>query len=277
MRIQRTLSESAFLVNESRARRVDISKDRFAQLWVSKATSDLWGDFTAEVYPYDAIELSLRNRFFLDTLRFFVRSTKNPVFVNIGAGFTSYPFLVDEPCRFIEVDLETVVNYKQKQVETWMKKGRMPKRNIEFIPTDLCKPGDRKRLQTWLITALADKPSFLLFEGITYYLDESVLHALFEMCTAIQNLGSVLAFDYWDSLIAENPVFLRFKKFCATRFGHAETHYTLLDEEFIHELQGYTAVEQTDIQELEKRYTDTVLLKNYCEILPENYIVLQRI
>ncbi len=276
MSIQRTLSESAFLVNESRARRVDISQDQFAHLWVSKATRDLWEDFTARVYPYDAIELGLRNRFFLDTLRFFVRSAKNPVFVNIGAGFTSYPFLVKEPCRIIEVDLDHVIDFKRKKIKTWIKNGRMPKRMVEFIPADLCSAGDRKRLQTRLISALADAPSFLLLEGITYYLDEAVLHALFEMCAAIQRSGSVLAFDYWDPTITENPVFLRFKKFCAERFGHKETHYTFCNEEFIHGIQGYTLVEQTDIQKLEKRYTDSALLKNSYEILPENYVVLQR-
>jgi O-methyltransferase involved in polyketide biosynthesis len=276
MKIQRTLFESAFLVNESRARRVDISQDRHAQLWVSKATRELWEDFTAKVYPYDAIELGLRNRFFLDTLRFFVRSAKNPVFVNIGAGFTSYPFLVEESCRYIEVDLEHVIDFKRKQIETWIKNGRMPERKIEFIPADLCSAGDRKRLQTRLTSSLVDTPSFLLLEGITYYLDEAVLHALFEMCAAIQRPGSVLAFDYWNPFIKSNPVFLRFKKYFAERFDHKETHYTFFDEEFIHTIHEYTPVEWTDIQKLETRYTDTIMLKNTLEILPENYVVLQR-
>lgn len=276
MSIQRTLSESAFLVNESRARRVDISQDRFARLWVSKTTRELWEDFTARVYPYDAIELGLRNRFFLESLRFFVRSTQEPVFVNIGAGFTSYPFLVEEPCRSIEVDLEHVIDFKRKKIITWIKNGRMPKRKLEFISADLCRSSDRKQLQARLISSLADAPSFLLLEGITYYLDEATLHALFEMCAAIQRSGSVLAFDYWDPAIAENPVFLRFKKFCAERFGHKETHYTFFDEEFIHGIPGYTPVEQTDIQRLERQYTQTALLVNSHEILPENYVVLKR-
>jgi O-methyltransferase involved in polyketide biosynthesis len=276
MSIQRTLSESAFLVNESRARRVDISQDRFARLWVSKTTRELWEDFTARVYPYDAIELGLRNRFFLESLRFFVRSAQNPVFVNIGAGFTSYPFLVEEPCRSIEVDLEHVIDFKRKKIATWIKNGRMPKRTIEFISADLCRSSDRKQLQARLTSSLADAPSFLLLEGITYYLNEAVLHALFEMCAAIQRPGSVLAFDYWDPTIAENPVFLRFKKFCSERFGHKETRYTFFDEEFIHGIPGYTSVEQTDIQRLERQYTQTALLVNSLEILPENYVVLKR-
>jgi len=277
MSIQRTLSESAFLVNESRARSVNISQDQFAWLWVSESTRKLWEDFTAMVYPYDALELGLRNRFFLDTLRFFVRSAQNPVFVNIGAGFTSYPFLIQDSCRYFEVDVGPVIDFKQKQIDKWIKNGRMPKRKLEFIAADLCRPGDRIRLQAQLASCLADSPSFLLLEGLTYYLDEAVLHALFEMCAAVQRPGSVLAFDYWDPSIVKNPVFLRFKKFCAKRFGHSETCYTFFDEECICRIQGYTPVEQIDIQELEQRYTDTDLLKNPLESIPEKYVVLQRV
>jgi O-methyltransferase involved in polyketide biosynthesis len=276
MRIQQTLSESAFLVNESRARRVDISQDRFAHLWVSTATQKLWEEFTAEVYPYDAIELGLRNRFFLDTLRFFVRSAPNPVFVNMGAGFTSYPFLIEDPCRCIEVDLKQVIGFKQQQIESWVKNGRLPRRTIEFIPADLRNAVDRERLQTRLVPPLAVASSFVLFEGITYYLEEAALRALFELCATVQRAGSVLAFDYWEPRIADNPVFLRYKKFCAERFGHRDTRYTLLNEAFLGRISGYTMVEQTDIQRLEQRYLGSVLLKNSNEILPENYVVLQR-
>ena len=91
MKIHQTISESAFLVNESRARRVDISHDIYAQLWVSDSTKKLWDDFSKNVYQYDEIEIGLRNRFFLNRLNSFINSTDNPVFINIGAGFSSYP------------------------------------------------------------------------------------------------------------------------------------------------------------------------------------------
>jgi len=276
MKIQRTLSESAFLVNESRARRVDISLDRYAQLWVSDTTKELWEDFAKKVYPYDAIELGLRNRFFLDQLRMFIGSVVDPVFVNMGAGFTSYPFLVEEPCRCIEVDLNYVIEYKQKQIETWIQKGKLPDRRIEYISADLSCATERKHLQIKLRSVVHNDLSFILFEGITYYLNESVLTALFELCAALQKSGSVLAFDYWDPSIESNPVFLRLKRFFAERFGYKETSYTLFDSDFIQRMQGYTVVEYSDIQKLEKRYLPTTLLKKKKEILPENYVVLKR-
>jgi hypothetical protein len=78
------ISESAFLVNESRARNVGLSHDRYARLWVSDATRKLWEDFAREVYPFDDIELSLRNRFFLERLEAELRKDRTTVFVNFG-------------------------------------------------------------------------------------------------------------------------------------------------------------------------------------------------
>ena len=118
-----TISESAFLVNESRSRRVDISKDIYSLLWVTDSTRELWKDFCKKVYPFDDVELSLRNRFFLDRLNSFLHSKSNPVFVNIGAGFTSYPFLIKSPCICIEVDFKHVITYKQRKIEKWKKEG----------------------------------------------------------------------------------------------------------------------------------------------------------
>ncbi len=113
MKISNTISESALLVNESRSRRVDISKDIYSHLWTTEDTKKLWTDFNKKVYPYDDVELSLRNRFFLEKLNTYIKLTTNPVFVNIASGFTSYPFLVKNPCKCIEIDLEHIIKIKR--------------------------------------------------------------------------------------------------------------------------------------------------------------------
>ncbi len=112
----KSISDSAFLVNESRSRRVDISKDIYAHLWINESTNQLWNDFYSEVYTFDDIQLALRNRFFLEQLKSFIDKSSNPVFVNIAAGFTSYPFLITNPCKFIEIDLPYIIEYKQKKI-----------------------------------------------------------------------------------------------------------------------------------------------------------------
>lgn len=113
MKINRNISASSFLVNESRARDVDLSRDIYAKLWVTEKTMKIWEDFSNKVYPHDAVELGIRNRFFLEQLNRHIHSNPNAVFVNIGAGFTSYPFLTDYECTTIEVDYPHIVSFKK--------------------------------------------------------------------------------------------------------------------------------------------------------------------
>lgn len=276
MKLPQSLSASAFLVNESRARREDISLDRFARLWVSDETRLLWDAFASEVYPFDAIELGLRNRFFLEALRLFVRSVKDPVFVNIAAGFTSYPFLIEEPCRSIEADLDPVVSFKEQQVNRWMAQGVLPKRSIEFVTVDLQSWLSRRLLFRRLEEVIGDAPSFILLEGITYYLRLRTLHALLSGIGRIQRPGSVLACDFWDASLAGNPTFLRLSNFFSARFGVDESRYLFLDPVRFHQLLEYEVIEETDVQALEKRFLRSEILQDSSAVIPEHYVVMRR-
>jgi O-methyltransferase involved in polyketide biosynthesis len=276
MKISNTISESAFLVNESRARRVDISHDIYASLWTTDSTRDLWEDFKTKVYPYDDIELSLRNRFFLDNLNSFIRTAHKPIFINIGAGFTSYPFLIDKPCKCIEIDMAHVIEFKQKKIQMLKKDNLLPNCDVEFIAVDLSKKNDVKYLQDELCPLINKNNSFILLEGITYFLDKPVFECLLDMFVTIQTSGSHLACDFWDPLIVTNPVFKRLIKYFEKRFGYKKTEYSLFDVDYFTSILGYNISERTNIQQLEKKYLNTNILQDYEKILPENYIVLRR-
>jgi O-methyltransferase involved in polyketide biosynthesis len=276
MEFRSHISESAFLVNESRARKVALSLDRYAHLWVSDETRRLWEDFSNEVYPYDEIELGARNRFFLERVDSFARTNPGAVFVNYGAGFTSYPFLTDTQCRCIEVDYEHVVAFKSQKIAQWRHEGILPDRKVEFCATDLTSAAERERLRNTLQERIAGSPSIFMMEGITYYLDSSVLGELLKMFAGLQSEGSQLALDFWTPDVVSHPIFIRFREFFERRFGHGGERYNLLEVGFVRSIPGYELVELTDIQELEKVYSDTRLLSKYDEILPENYAVLRR-
>lgn len=276
MEIRGHISESAFLVNESRARRVELSRDLYAHLWVSEETRRLWDAFCAEVYPHDEIELGLRNRFFLERLDSFVAADPGAVFVNVGAGFTSYPFLTSIECRCFEVDYPHVIDYKRGKVLSWQAAGILPQRDVDFVGVDLNDEGDRGRLEEALLPATSGVPSFILMEGITYYLERDLLDALFGMCEALQEKGSALAFDFWTPGSASHPVFRRFEKFCAERFGHRAERYSFLDAAEVRSIPGYQVEEMAEIQELELAYSNTRVLQDPSGILPESYAVLRR-
>ncbi len=276
MAFDKHISESAFLVNESRARNIELSRDRYARLWVTDSTRKLWDDFTREVYPYDDIELGLRNRFFLERLNIFIDTNQDVVFVNIGSGFTSYPFLTDKRCRCIEVDYAHVIDYKRRKLATWQADGLLPERKIEFLPANLANESDVEDLSNYLGLLLANNSSFILLEGLTYYLEKKVLQRIFNMFSRIQERDSVLTFDYWRPDVIEHPIFLRFRDFFSRRLGYDEKHYTLFDDDFLQSLPGYEIVEITDIQELETIYSKTTFLADYQKILPEHYAVLRK-
>jgi len=269
------ISESAFLVNESRARRVGLSKDRFASLWVTDATRRLWDDFTSEVYPHDAVELSLRNRFFLERLDSFIESHQAPAFINIGAGFTSYPFLIERRIPCVEVDYPHVVAFKRSKVARWTSEGVLPPRDIEFVGCDLTSSADRQALALTL-KDLAGTPTFVVMEGLTYYLSRALFENLLGMLRAAQVEGSVLAFDFWRPENSSHPVFNRFEKFFAERFGVKENEYNLIDTGFIASIEGYSVAELRSIGDLELLFSDTRILQDPGEILPESYALLMR-
>ncbi len=274
--IEKHISESAFLVNESRARNVALSQDRFASLWVSDSTRELWEDFTRTVYPYDDIELGVRNRYFLERLNNHVNSGYITTFVNIGAGFTSYPFLINNPCRCIEVDFDHVLRYKQKKIAIWQNAGKMPERPIIYISADLSNSADVRSLETQLQSLLSDARSFILLEGITYYLKMDDLRSLFDLISCVQPPGSVLAFDFWKPDVADHPITVRFKKFFADRFGHREIDYNLFDEDFVRSHTGYEVIEITNVQDQERALSGTNILADYDQILPEYYALLRK-
>jgi O-methyltransferase involved in polyketide biosynthesis len=272
----KSITDSAFLVNESRSRRVDISKDIYASLWINESTNKLWNDFYSEVYTFDDIQISLRNRFFLEHLKLFIDESTNPVFVNIGAGFTSYPFLVSKDCKFIEIDLPNVINYKQGKIKKFIENGDLPNRAITFLSADICNKIDLMNLKESLIHLPDCTSSFLLLEGISYFLNRQRLNQLFNMVSELQTFNSILAFDFWKTSDADHPILKKLMRFFSDRFGFDNQKYNLIDLDFFQKLKGYKLIESTDIQELEKIYTEDNFLSDNNKILPEYYIIFKK-
>ena len=274
------ISDTAFLVNESRGRRPDISRDIYAEHWIVPESRErirnLWDDFSREVYPHDDIELAVRNRYFLENLKKTVDASQNTIFVNLGAGFTSYPFLLKQIILCIEVDYSQVISFKQDRIKHLQEEGILPHRNLEFISADLSNSGDRERLKEVLTPRVSGKSSYFLLEGVSYYLLMPALLTLIECLREVQSIGSIFAFDFWKPDLSGHPVFIKLQTFFADRFGFKASDYNLFDLEFIKFIKGYQLLETSDAVEQERIYADTNILADYNKILPENYAILVR-
>jgi O-methyltransferase involved in polyketide biosynthesis len=270
------ISGTAFVVNYSRSRMIDISSDIYADFWVTPESVSLWNDFAQEVYPYDDLNISLRNRFYLEHIQSFITKNTHPVCVNLGAGFTNYPFLTDGPCRFIEVDYPHVVAYKDHAVSFWIKEGNLPSRNITYLPADLNSKEDLEILQGRLQAEIDSKPSVVILEGVTYYLEPNQLMEIFRILHDIQISGSIILFDYWTPDAMEYPVMMRLKKFMDEHFGYQDKSYNLFDLSFIQKIEGYIIIESTDSAHLENTYATSTKFQENDQKLPVLYAVLLR-
>jgi len=277
--IQHDVSGTAFVVNYSRSRMEKISQDHFAHLWVTRESIALWKELAENVYPNDDLNLSLRNCFYLRHLQQFLDKNKylTPIAVNIASGFTSYPFLIDENYTFLEFDLPAIMEYKKKTVTRWMREKKLPGRSVQYVPIDLNDAEQRCVMKEKLKRAIGKSPSFVILEGVTYYLRKDVLLDLISILGEVQTRGSIIALDYWKPDAMIYPVMVRLKGFFDRKFGDRGTGWYLYDEVFFRDIGGYTLNESTDIATLEVKYSPTRLFQGRDNKIPVYFSILERI
>lgn len=276
MQEYKDVSITAFIVNESRARLESLSGDIYAKLWVTEETKHLWKELAEEVYPYDHINLSLRNRFYLERIREFVDEHNDSVFVNMAAGFTSYPYLFDTPCRCIETDYPHILNFKEKKVERWQQDGTLPERSVEFYPLDLENPDELKNFEKNFASWCADKPTIVIMEGLTYYLSTGTLDRLFSCYAKYPMEGSLVVFDFWGLDSDDYPVIQRVKKYLSRVSSGPVKPFTYIDINYIRNIRGFSVVEHKDIAELERRYAESHVLQEKANRFPTEFVVLRK-
>ncbi len=274
--LERTLSASAFIVNESRARAEDLSLDSYAKLWVDADIRKLWKKFEEEVYGTDPRALAVRNRFFLGAVNDFFNRHPKGIFVNVAAGFTSYPYLMENQVETIEIDLPAVVAYKTEKVLEFTTLGWLPRRDITLLAGDLNTARGIDAIEQALLKKLKDRPSFLLLEGISYYLKPSAFSRVMAAASRIQAHGSELSMDYWEPRNMKNDIFLKFSDFLERRCNHSKRDYNLMTPRDIRSFPGYEVGLETDVSAVERQISDAPVLQDWATRIPENFIVLTR-
>ncbi|NEP10267.1 MAG: hypothetical protein F6K14_08615 [Symploca sp. SIO2C1] len=272
--LQGTLSESAFLVNALRSRDEAISRDGYAYLWVTEEVQKITQEYMAAMGHYDGVELALRSRFFLECMERFECCHPEGYFINLGAGFTSYPYLLKQESKWIEVDLPEVTSWKRVEVERFIREGVLPTRTVKYLSCNLNSPEGIDDLQNNLDSIMQGSPSFVLLEGVSYYLERSCFEYLLKMLSMVQAPGSFLALDYWQPSLSQSEQIRRLRRFFASHFSQDEQDYTFIDSSFFCSLDGYLVVEQTDAPQLHCRYYHEANL-DVSATLAEHYVLLK--
>jgi len=268
---------TAYLVNASRARQPTISGDPWAAAWIEPGLEDrveaLWQDYARAVSPHDDLLVSYRHRFFLTALREMQARTPRFTLVSLGVGFTSYPFLLDAGVRAIEIDRTDIIEQRQARLAALA--DVLPPRTVELVRCDLADAAQRSALLERLGPDLANGPSFVLVEGLSYYLPRDALDALFSTFRTHQRPGSRLGLDAWPTSIVHDPAFQRQEAYFRDVYAMPHPAYTLLDPEDVGGIEGYRILQHTAAPEMEAADGGT-RLAGTAEALDEQLYLLER-
>lgn len=199
---------TAYLVNESRARRPDIAADRVAADWIPAteraAVRALWDDFAEAVYPHDDLVVSLRGRFVLDTLSKSLAQHPDTVLVVCGAGFSSYPWLLPFPAA-LEVDLPDIVSAKRRRAAQLVATGIVEDRNVQHLALDLGTTAGRRQLVERARRLAGGRPVALVAEGLVFYLSPDAARAMASLGASLAT-HTLTVLSYWPAAAADNRV-----------------------------------------------------------------------
>lgn len=256
---------TAYLVNESRARRPDLARDTLASAWIPDedrpAVRALWDEFAGFVYPHDDLVVSLRGRYIADTLSSALRRHPDTVLVVCGAGFSSYPWLLPFPVT-LEVDLPDMIEAKRRRVAELVAAGVIPERDVKHLAMDLSGPACRQQL-TELVQELAGgRPVAYVAEGLVFYLQPEAARAVVSLGAGF-GAHAVTAVSYWPASFADNQTLAHQRHWFRRRSIPEDATYLTYDE--LTGLLGPT-FENRGPEDLQRRYLGRV-------IVPETHLI----
>lgn len=257
---------TAYLVNESRARRSALAHDELAAAWMPDgerpAVQALWQEFADAVYPHDDLVVSLRGRYIADTLARALRDDPDTVLVVCGAGFSSYPWLLPFPVAF-EVDLPHMAEAKRRRGEL-VASGAAKAANVRHVAADLADPADRAALVREVRAAADGRPVAYVAEGVVFYLPS-------EQARDVVRLGegfgttAVTAVSYWPAAASGSAVLAAQRDWFRSRSIPEDASYLTHAE-----LTGLLGGPVTDLgpRDLQLRYLERVEVPE-SELIPE--------
>ncbi|MBC6417998.1 MAG: class I SAM-dependent methyltransferase [Prochloron sp. SP5CPC1] len=277
---EHTLSSTAFLTAIARARRKDVSLDSLAPYWLP---ANMEEDFNAfhqrylqQVCDVEDIGLALRNRYFLTAICDFQSANPEGVFINFAAGLSSYPYLLEQSIESYEIDLAEMIEFKASRIQQIIEQLQLPQRPVHFLVGDLSDPEESISIFETLAHHIDGRPTFVLLEGISYYLKAELWQFYLGRIAEIQETNSVLAFDFWPPSALQHPVFQRLRSFYQDEFDWPESDFQLIDPNSLTMTSGYSNVKITHALAEEAAFFQKSLPDRYDATFLEHFAVLHR-
>ncbi len=270
------IHETAFIVSTYRSYHEDVSKDAYAKLWNNPATDALIPDIIKSVSEHEAILHSLRNRFFYERMNSFFKENGGGTLINFGSGFSMYQFSFDNNVSTIEIDKKDIIDYKKEKIDHWTQEGKLPYRDIQYAAIDFNKNSVEEMVNS-LRPIIKKEPTFILIEGVVFFLDRTTTNKLFNVFKELQKPNDLVGLVTYLPEVENTAVYKRLLHYFDSNndTNDSFSHQTIPDSYF-HKIDGYEVQERTDEFQLSKIYARQHIIKDKTEILNETSYMLRR-
>ncbi|WP_408024901.1 class I SAM-dependent methyltransferase [Tenacibaculum sediminilitoris] len=266
------IHETAFVTSTFRSLNEDLSRDVYAKLWGNSRTNVLVEKYLNQVCKEEVSAHCLRNRFFLEE----IERLKPEVLINFGSGFSMYPFLLNEHMINVEIDKKEVILCKEEKIKEFQKEGKLPKRTIYFIGVDFSKEYVDVLLET-LKTIKGSKSSFILIEGVLFFLSRKDTDKLFELFSKLQEEGDYVGSASFQNDLKNTQGFKKLLDFCNNEMIKTEaSDWQTIEDDFYTKNKNYSLENHQDYFSLSKKYNNQVKLEKKL-ILNEYFYILKKI
>ena len=271
-----SIHETAFVTSTFRSFDENLSQDKYAKLWQNSKTEQWIEEYLDQVSSEEIYTHCLRNRYFLDRIKDLVHNQEIEVLINFGSGFSMYPFLLNEKLINIEIDKPEIVDYKKVKIKDWQEENILPRRNIHFIGVDFSE-NYKEDLLSKIQSITAAKSSFILVEGVLFFLDREETDNLFNFFNIIQKSGDYIGSASFQDTIKETQAFKNLLSFFNQKVSKTnENDYQTIQDEFYKSKKNYKLIDHQDYFSLSNEYGNKIKQSEEL-ILNENFYLLRKI
>lgn len=245
------LSETAFLIAYGRSTDPKLSLDVYANLWLSEKGIQFSKKFSQYVTPLAPFLFCLRNRYVTEQLKTFERKFPNFTLINVGAGLTSYPFLLSDTVSTVYLDQSHVIEYFRTHVDKFVAAGKLPKRDITYLPINLST--DDGLVEFGDLLSKHSQPVFVLFEGILTYLPKPRALQFIKACADKLCKSCRVEVHVGLDNFSSSKTWKRTGHFFNKELELPLPQLTLFDEQEITNIPGLKLIEHVGFRDIQKR------------------------
>ena len=267
--------DTAFMTSAFRAANVELSHDQYASLWLNENAQRWSQDYLDKVSTEEDSAHCLRNRYFMDRISALHAKGEIEVLINFGSGFSMYPYLLPETLINIEIDKPEVIEHKQNRTKEWQASTALPPRDIHYISVDFT-TNFQGALREQLLKLIAGKSSFILLEGVLFFLEKKESDQLFEFFGSIQQTKGYVGSASFRPSLTKTTAWSSLMDYVGQETTATEDTFRLtLEDDYYRARDGYQLKEVQDFFSLSAEYQHQPKLEEDL-ILNECFYLLAR-